>query len=206
MPCGLGRVKGVVTLDSERHPQNSSSTRYDIEVNINVPGDHRTINCPDVPMMGRGETPLAQDDYVYVQFVNGDPDNPFILGLAENVENGGKTPAQTSDEYPKYHWDINGVDVVVDKSGAVTIKVPSGQQLAVQDENGAQLFKVDANGQVEAGTSAGDRLLTDDFATAFNVVVQAATDPVAYLGALKAAFANPVTGLLTKKTSKLRGE
>jgi len=173
----VGDVTGVYPKD---HPENPSGeiTLYQVTLQIQFPATEYVLPfVPAAPNLSGGaidgEDPFLVGQSVLVNFIEGDPNRPFIQ--SRWFDGGATEIAQTLTEWPKWHKQINGVDFWVNKIGGVYAQLTGTQPLVVMDESSNVLLEVKYTGgayEIHLGGDAGlAKLLDERAATAFNLHV-----------------------------------
>ena len=122
----LGEVRGV-HHGTDRQPL----TTYDVAIFPQTPGYTATITLNRIPYRGQQaggaieqSVPLLVGQKVAVEFAEGDYNRPHIEAVW-----GDKTTALRTDSstYPQPTWTINGVVILIDKEGNVSIQIPENK-------------------------------------------------------------------------------
>ena len=196
----LGTVKGV-HHGTDRQPL----TTYDVEIYPQTAGYTATVNLNRVPYRGQQaggaieqSNPLLVGQKVAVEFAEGDYNRPHIEGVW-----GDKTTTLRTDSstYPQPTWSINGVVILIDKDGNVSIQLPENKTLTIKDKDGNRVTKVSEDGSVELGDGTMKRLLNEAAVSILQAHIHA--DPATgFTGPALTPPSTPMdlSGALTAKT------
>lgn len=211
-------VGRVLAVHAKHTAQNDEAiTLYDVEIYPRGGIGALTLPpCPFAPNASGGavetEDPLTKDEWVLVDFIEEDPDRPFILSRYCNLDQESEV-SQTEAEAPHYRKRINGVKLSVAKDGTADLTLPANKTLTLRNEAGDALLRVLENGDIELGQASLKALVTEDFisglANALNLTPVAAGDGGLTLKmALFAALTLPSHALFfgAAKTTKVKGQ
>lgn len=126
---------------------------------------------------------------VLVLCANGDKSNAFIVGAVRNVSDLSPDPSETFLDFA-----FNGVNVHIDKDGALTIQVPGATKLDGKPDDNR-----DSNNKGSSVTFAKDGVITVDDNNGDSVTIEPASNTVT----VKATNVNVVADTVTVKASKV---
>lgn len=207
----VGEIKAVFPKDHEQNQTGGQFTTYQVQMYWQRPCHSALLNR-QVAALGQQaggdidwEIPYLVGQKVMVQFLEGDPNRPLIMGRIPDATQSNQVSQDTVDQ-PQTTISINGARFVVTKEGDVKITMASARSVQCLNQNGDVIADIVENGDVKLGGSTGLNRLIDERAQSLieghKHIVATAAGPTVSSGAKDSTGALDLnlSGTLTSKT------